>query len=129
MSLSITPIYAALLAIFFATLSLRVINYRKSAGIALGDGNEKHLLRRQRVHGNFAEYVPFILLLILLCELQGTPAWALHGMGLLLLAGRAIHAYGVSQEPEVIKIRVIAMSLTFATMICAAITAFMMAIL
>ena len=41
--------------------------------VGLGDGGEKTLLRHIRVHGNFGEYVPFILMLMLMGELLGAP--------------------------------------------------------
>lgn len=112
--MAITAIYASILALFFVSLSVRVIGARRAARVALGDGGNAQLLRRQRVHGNFAEYVPLALILMLLAEQQGTAAWVVHGIGVLLLAGRLVHAFGVSQSPERIWLRVTGMSLTFA---------------
>ena len=71
--MSVTPIYAGLLALLFILLSMRVIGTRRAARVALGDGGIPALLRRQRVHGNFAEYAPLALLLMALAELQGLP--------------------------------------------------------
>ena len=42
---------------------------------------------------NFAEYAPFVLLLMGIAKLSGTPAWRLHVIGGLLLAGRLLHVY------------------------------------
>ena len=42
---------------------------------------------------NFAEYAPFVLLLMEIAKLSGTPAWRLHVIGGLLLAGRMLHVY------------------------------------
>lgn len=112
--MAITAMYASILALFFVSLSVRVIGARRAARVALGDGGNAQLLRRQRVHGNFAEYVPLALILMLLAEQQGTAPWVVHGIGLLLLAGRLMHAFGVSQSPERIWQRVTGMSLTFA---------------
>ena len=113
MPLSITPLYAGVLTLLFVFLSARVIAGRASAGIMMGDSGAPQLLRRRRVHGNFAEYVPLALVLMLMAELQAVPHWQLHAMGILLTAGRIIHAYGVSQDPEVIGVRVVGMALTF----------------
>lgn len=118
--MSITPVYAGLLALVFVALSIRVIGARRGAGISLGDGGDKALLRRQRVHANFAEYVPLALMLMLLAELQGVPRPVLHGLGLALLAGRLVHAAGVSREPENFKLRVTGMALTFTALISGA---------
>ncbi|MDX2308527.1 MAG: MAPEG family protein [Hyphomicrobium sp.] len=109
----ITALYAALLAPLFIFLSIRVIGLRRSARVALGPGEDRRLLRAMRVHANFAEYAPFALLLLALAESLALPVWLLHGAGAALVLGRAVHAYGVSQEPEQINIRVTGMVLTF----------------
>ena len=67
-----------------------------------------------RVHANFAEYVPFALLLATFIEMQSRPAWLIHLLCLALLIGRVIHAYGVSQEHENYRLRTAGMSTTFA---------------
>ncbi|MGH6931676.1 MAG: MAPEG family protein [Dongiaceae bacterium] len=125
--MTVTPLYAALLALFFMFLSFRVIGLRRSAGIGLGDGGNSVLFRRQRAHGNFAEYVPLALLLMALAELQGLPAWKLHAIGLLLVAGRPLHAFGVSREPEVIRLRAIGMILTFGALLAGSVGNLVMA--
>ena len=96
----ITPLYAGLLALLFLVLTFRVIGYRRSRRLNLGDHGDKEMLKRIRAHGNFAEYTPLGLLLLLLAELQGAPALALHLTGIALLAGRIAHAYGVSTSPQ-----------------------------
>ena len=65
----ITALYAGLLAPLFLLLSVRVIRQRRGAKVAVrGDGGDAMLLRRMRVHANFAEYVPLALLLMALAE-------------------------------------------------------------
>jgi uncharacterized membrane protein YecN with MAPEG domain len=120
--MNITPIYAGLATFIFIFLSFRVIAGRNSAGVALGDGGNRALLRRQRAHGNFSEYVPLVLLLMALAELQGAPTWTLQLMGIALLAGRLVHAYAVTREPEPIKLRVLGMTLTFVALVTGAVT-------
>ena len=114
--MAVTALYAALAAFFFVYLSFRVIGARRSAKVALGDGSDATLQRRMRAHGNFAEYAPLALILMALAEAQGAPLWTLHGLGLMLLAGRALHAYGVCQDPEPLKYRQAGMALTFASL-------------
>ena len=120
--MTITPIYAGLATLVFVALSFRVIAQRRASGVTLGDGDDRLLRRRLRVHGNFAEYVPLALLLMALAELQDAAAWLLNLIGLALIAGRLIHAWGVSREPEEIRLRVLGMSLTFAALIAGALT-------
>lgn len=108
----ITALYAGLLAPLFLLLSVRVIRQRRGAKVAVGDGGDARLLRRMRVHANFAEYAPFALLLMALAESLQTWPWFLHLLGLALLAGRLSHAYGVSQQQETYSFRVFGMAAT-----------------
>lgn len=116
---TIVPIYAAIFALVFAALSLRVANTRRVMQIGLGHGGNIVLERRIRVQGNFAEYVPFALILFTFIELQGWSRWAVHAFCLVFLAARLTHAYGVAQEPEDIRIRTSAMIVTLSTFIVA----------
>jgi len=129
MSLAATPIYAALLAFVLIFLSLRVIRTRRTAKVALGDGGDADLLRATRAQANFAEYVPMALVLMGCAELQGAPILAVHGLGLVLLAGRLVHAYGVSQAEEDFRFRVRGMQLTFLAIASAAILILVQALL
>ena len=78
--MSITPIYAALLGILYCVLSLNVVRARRAARTGLGDGGDATLSRRIRAHGNFAEYVPLSLILILLVEESGADPAFVHGL-------------------------------------------------
>lgn len=123
----ITAFYAAPLAALFIFLSVRVIGQRRQARVEIGSGEDPELLRRMRVHANFAEYAPFALLLIALAESLKAPTLLLHLLGLALVAGRVIHAYGLSQTPHVLRLRVLGMSLTFSVIALAALTCFVLA--
>lgn len=117
----LTPIYAALLAVLFVVLSLRAILLRQRLGVPIGDGGNKQLRRAIRVHANFAEYVPLALLLMYFLEIHTQARGSIHAFGIVLLAGRTLHAYGVSQEQERIALRVTGMVLTFGVIaLCAA---------
>ena len=116
----VTPLYAGLLALWFVILSFRVVARRRDQSINLGDGGDTVMLRRIRAHGNFAEYVPLTLLLILLLELGGTtPFWALHALGLMLLVGRLLHGYAFSFTGHAMMPRVLGTVLTFTTLVVA----------
>src|SRR5262245_44483961 len=116
-----TPIYAAILAIIFVLLTIRVVLQRRAALVSLVDGGNRILLRRQRAHANFAEYVPLTLLLMLSAELQLGTSWLINLMGLGLLGGRIMHAVAVGREPEPLRLRVIGMALTLAAILIGAI--------
>ena len=113
MNLYVTPIYAALLALLFVFLSLRTIRLRRRHRVALGDGDNPELRRAMRAHANFAEYVPFALLLVYFVERDGAHLALVHALGLALLAGRLLHAWGVSQPREDFRFRVTGMVLSF----------------
>lgn len=119
--LQITAFYAALLAVLFIYLSVRVISWRRDRRVEFGHGEDLELLRRTRVHANFAEYAPFALLLMALAESMAPPDQVIHLAGMLLIAGRLLHAYGTSQSPPIMRYRVYGMYLTFAAIGTAAI--------
>jgi uncharacterized membrane protein YecN with MAPEG domain len=90
----VTPFYAGLLALWFFVLSARVMQ-RRQDGIWLGDGGDPRMLRVIRGHGNFAEYVPLILLLMAMLELGRTSIYVLHALGIALLVSRLLHGYAL----------------------------------
>jgi uncharacterized protein len=93
--MTVTPLYAGLLALLFLALSLRVVQMR-GTGISLGDGGNPAMLRRIRGHANFAEYVPLILIMMALLELRKFSIYVLHGLGITLLVSRLLHGYALS---------------------------------
>jgi uncharacterized protein len=117
----ITFVYSALLALLFVALSVRTLRMRHKLKIAIGDNGSQAMLRAMRVHSNFAEYVPISLLLIYFVEVAGAPSLLVHGLGLSLLVGRAVHAYGVSQVNENYRLRVIGMALTLGCIVAASV--------
>lgn len=119
--MQITPVYASLLALFFLYLSFCVIRLRRTVLVGVGDGGDELLQRAIRVHGNFAEYVPFALLLLGMAELNGLGGVWVHILGVMLLCGRALHAYGVSKPKEDLRIRIAGMAMTFSVLLIGAI--------
>lgn len=95
--MTITPLYAGLLAIWFLILSARVVGGRRSGKVNLGDGGDPKMQGLIRAHANFSEYVPMILVLMLCLELGGsTPVWLLHLIGIALLIARVLHGLALS---------------------------------
>ncbi|MEP2784912.1 MAG: MAPEG family protein [Pseudoruegeria sp.] len=97
---SITSFYAGLLALLFLALSARVITYRRTHRLSLGDTGDKALLKRMRTQANCAEYTPIAIILILILELGGATPWLLHALGGGFLLGRLLHAYGLGSTPQ-----------------------------
>ena len=117
----IVPFYAAILAIIFIGLSMRVARMRGDTKIGIGHGGNPVLERRMRVQANFAEYVPFALLLLTFLEMQQHSRYLIHLLASALLVARIIHAYGVSQDDEDIRIRVVGIVTTAIVILVAAI--------
>jgi len=118
--MQVTALYAGLLAPLFVLLAVRVIAARYSSRVAVGDGGNALLQRRMRVQANFAEYVPFALVLMALAEGLGAAFWLLHLLGAALLAGRLSHAWGMSQAREVYAFRSAGMAMSFGVILVAA---------
>jgi uncharacterized membrane protein YecN with MAPEG domain len=117
----IVPFYAAILAIIFIFLSVRVARMRGETNIGIGHGGNPVLERRMRVQANFAEFVPFALLLLAFLEMQQHSRYLIHLLALALLIGRIIHAYGVSQDKEDIRLRATGISITALVILIAAV--------
>jgi len=119
--LVVTSIIAAVLTIIFVKLSFAVIGLRRKNKVGLGSGGHEDLERAIRAQANFAEYVPFGIILIACLELNGAPWWLLAIPGITLIMGRLIHAKGIQVPPPDFSKRVLGMKLTFVTLITLAI--------
>lgn len=116
----ITSLYVGLLGILLFVLSVHTIRQRRALQVALGDQGHPLLKRAVRAHANFAEYVPLILLMLLVLELLNTSPWILHGLGLTLLMGRCCHAWGITRAEENYRWRITGMSMTFLCLLVSA---------
>lgn len=115
--LLVTSIITAILTAIFIQLSFAVIGLRRKNKVGLGSGGHDDLERAIRAQGNFAEYVPFGILLIACLELNGAP-WLLTAIpGITLIVGRLIHAQGINVPPPDFSKRVLGMKFTFITLI------------
>ena len=127
-SLPVTSLYAGLLSILFALLSLRIGLTRAGTGVMHGDGGKQDLVRKARVsivaaahslfvpctesdglfalqaQGNLAEYLPPFLILLGLCETNKILSpFFLHLVGTLFAAARVGHASQLSFPDSVPK--------------------------
>ena len=113
----ITPFYTGFLSLIYTGLAFWVIYYRRKFAQGIGDGGHKELKRIIRVHGNFIEYVPLSLILILFAELSGMKSLHLHIAGTCLVLGRLLHAFGLSKSVGTSPGRFIGMCLNFSLII------------
>ena len=114
--LLVTSIIASLLTIIFVKLSFAVIGLRRKNKVGLGSGGHEDLERAIRTQGNFAEYVPFGIILVACLELNGAPWWLVAIPGIALIIGRLIHAKGMNIPPPDFSQRVLGMKFTFGTL-------------
>jgi uncharacterized membrane protein YecN with MAPEG domain len=112
MSVPVTSLYAGLLAYMYLILTIRVTRNRHQKRIGILEGDDQEMAQAIRVHGNFSEYVPIILILMALSELNDLPPYFLHVMGIVVLGSRISHAIGLTQTTKGGKFRVYGMYAT-----------------
>ena len=98
MNISLTPIFISTLSLFYIFLAMRVGYMRGSPVMKLffkmdEEITEEKLNRNIRAHGNFSEYVPLYLLLLLVSELVGVASFDYMLIASLIFTyGRIAHA-------------------------------------
>lgn len=91
----ITALFAGLMLLMQMVFGVIVSANRGKLGINHGDGGNAKLLKHVRVHGNFSEYVPMILIAMAIAELTGASAGLLWTGGAVLVISRLVHAGAV----------------------------------
>lgn len=94
----ITILYAGILGLLYTGLSWAVVKGRIGNRMAFGDGGNPDMIKRIRAHGNFAEYVPFALLLIFLVDYVQFQPLVIHLLGIALVVARVLHAFGIYKD-------------------------------
>lgn len=115
----VTALTVVILVPIYIRLALAVIGKRKAHLVAVGTGNHEDLETAIRAHGNFSEYVPFALLLMLGAEVNGSPVWFVALVAAMLVSGRLLHAAAIPAGN--IPKRVKAMKLTFGALVFGAV--------
>jgi uncharacterized protein len=118
--LAAAAFYVALSMFGLLFLQARVIMMRRAKLVGIGDGNDRTLALRIRVHANYAENVPFALAGLIGMALLGLPVLLIHLCGVLLLAGRTAHAIGLQGSAGKSTGRVAGMVMTNVALIFAA---------
>ncbi len=116
MSISITVLFVALLALIQFPMTVAVGLHRTRSNIHFMDGGDTDLMRRMRAHGNFTETVPITLLAMAAAEFTGAPAVLLWTGGLVLLLGRMLHYVTIRRYGWAIG-RAVGMAMTFLPMV------------
>ena len=124
----ITALYVALNLLLAIVLSLRVGLVRLKTKTSLGDGGDPALNARIRAHGNFIENAPFGLIGLFALASLGASAWGLHLFGIMLTAGRLLHAQGMAAAGALGKGRPVGTVLTLMTFLGQALALFWLAV-
>lgn len=97
-SVHAAALWVGLHLILLLVLSMLVVRQRRRHRIELGHGDIPELDRAIRAFGNASEYVPAGLAAIVVLAMAGAPILVIHAMGLTLLTGRIVHAFGLSRS-------------------------------
>ena len=117
----VVPFYAAIFALHYIGLTIRVIALRNTKRVSLGSGGDPALERAIRIHANFIEYVPLALILLIAMEMQRRSIYVLHILCLLLLIGRICHFLALSRENTANPLRGVGVGLTVLVLVVASI--------
>ena len=96
--LHITSLYASLLALIIIFLAFKVVVFRKTKKVGLGDNGDADGLQAIRVHANAVEYIPMIVILMALYEVNDGSHLILNILGVLAVVARLLHAFGLSKS-------------------------------
>lgn len=96
MAIPVTLLYGGLSVLLLFFLAAYTSAARGKYKTFIGDAPPPELQRVIRAHGNAAEYVPSVILMLLCLELSGhVGSTALHVLGGGFVLGRVLHAAGV----------------------------------
>ena len=96
--LIITSLYASILALLVIFLAYKVVNFRQTKSVGLGDNGDKDGMRAIRVHANAVEYIPMMIILMGIYEANGGSTIMLHIIGAVAVIARILHATGLSKS-------------------------------
>ena len=94
-----TAVYAAVLGLLGAILTLNVIVNRTRAKVLHGDGGNQSLMLAIRAHCNFTEQAPLAIILVGLVEAFAYRSMIVHALGLGLVVARLVSAWALASTP------------------------------
>lgn len=93
--ITITALYASLLALLMLALAATVVYFRLQRNTLAGDDGSSLFHSVIRAHANLVEYAPLAMVLMLIAELNAVSGIFLHTIGIVFTLGRVGHAYGM----------------------------------
>lgn len=98
MTLPITALTAAILAIMILATAIATVQQRQKSRTAFGvDEDNRPLVAAARSHGNLTEHAPMAVIMIALLELARVNHLGLTALAVLFLAARTAHIIGLHQ--------------------------------
>jgi uncharacterized membrane protein YecN with MAPEG domain len=94
----ITALYAAILGLLGAALTVNVIVHRVKSRVDAGDGGVAELGQAIRAQANFVEQAPLALIIIALAETASARPIVVQILGIALLATRLASAYALNRS-------------------------------
>ena len=91
----VTALYAAIIGLLHAILTVNVIRNRVALKVDDGDGGKVTMRKCIRAHANLAQHAPLALLLIGFAESIGTPIIFIHALGAILVLARLLSGQGL----------------------------------
>lgn len=109
----ITMLYAGILALIYFKLSLEVIKARRVHQVSLGYGPNNEIAQIVSAHGNFAAYIPLLLILAFLLEQSGAmPGYVIHILAGVFTLGRVLHFLAFAGDKMKFPFRILGMHMT-----------------
>lgn len=93
--LIVTGLYAALLTLIILFLCYKVVAFRRTKRVEIGDAGDAVGVRHIRAQQNAVEYIPIALILMAAYELNNGNLLILHITGIALVFARIIHPWGL----------------------------------
>ena len=98
MTLPVTAMTAAILALLFIYLSYQVVKQRVRTETSFGTGNDEHMDMVRGCQSNLIEYTPITLIMLALLELSSANHLATMGLAVAFMIGRFLHVFGMHQH-------------------------------
>jgi len=109
----VTPLFAALFGLFYFILSINVVRFRIGQKVSLGSGDNRDIEKAIRIHANFIEYVPLILLLFYFYEVMSLSGSLVFFLASALFIARICHITGMLNPKEWMLLRQLGAGVTF----------------
>lgn len=79
-------------------IGARVSVLRRKHRVSMGAGSQPDLQHAIRTFGNFTEWLPMIVIALVVSEMVGAPALLIHLVGIALIVSRVAHVLGLNAE-------------------------------